>query len=166
MVNNDYLQQKIKDQFGDDVLHTEETYGMLSIILNKERNMDLLNWLYHNDELQFKFLTDLCGIHFPDNKDSELGVVYHLHSLTNNIRLRIKCFMPISNPTILSATILFQSANWQERETFDFYGIIFEGHPNLKRILNVDEMDYYPMRKEFPLEDGTRTDKDDNYFGR
>jgi NADH-quinone oxidoreductase subunit C len=166
MVSNEYLQQKIKDQFGDDVLHVEETYGMLSIILNKERNMDLLNWLYEHEELQFRFLTDLCGIHFPDNKDNELGVVYHVHSLTNNIRLRIKCFMPISNPTILSATTLFQSANWQERETFDFYGINFEGHPNLKRILNVDEMDYSPMRKEFPLEDGTRTDKDDNYFGR
>ena len=59
--------------------------------------------------------------------------------------------MPVSNPSIQSATSIFSSANWQERETFDFYGIIFEGHPNLKRIINVDEMDYFPMRKEYPL---------------
>ena len=60
----------------------------------------------------------------------------------------------------------FHAANWMERETYDFYGVNFVGHPNLKRILNVDEMDYFPMRKEFPLEDQTRIDKDDEMFGR
>ena len=74
--------------------------------------------------------------------------------------------MPIVNPSIATVTDLFAAANWQERETFDFYGIIFEGHPNLTRIMNVDEMDYFPLRKEYPLEDGTRTDKEDKYFGR
>ena len=165
-INNEYLLQKLKSQFGSDILSHEETYGMLSIILSKDKNLELLTWLYNDSELKFQFLTDVCGIHFPDNKDNELGVVYHLHSLVNNIRLRVKCFMPVSNPSIQSATSIFSSANWQERETFDFYGIIFEGHPNLKRIINVDEMDYFPMRKEYPLEDGTRTDKDDKYFGR
>jgi NADH-quinone oxidoreductase subunit C len=74
--------------------------------------------------------------------------------------------MPNDQAFIPSITPLYSAANWQERETFDFYGIIFNGHPNLKRILNVDEMDYFPLRKEYPLEDGTRTDKDDTYFGR
>jgi NADH-quinone oxidoreductase subunit C len=63
-------------------------------------------------------------------------------------------------------TSLYAAANWMERETFDFYGIIFTGHPNLRRILNADEMDYFPLRKEFPLEDATRSDKEDKYFGR
>ena len=74
--------------------------------------------------------------------------------------------MPIDAPQINSITSIYSAANWQERETFDFFGIEFMGHPHLKRILNVDEMDYFPMRKEFPLEDPTRTDKNDNYFGR
>jgi NADH-quinone oxidoreductase subunit C len=67
---------------------------------------------------------------------------------------------------VKSITSFFSAANWMERETYDFYGIIFEDHPNLKRILNVEYMDYFPMRKEYPLEDPTREDKDDRYFGR
>jgi NADH-quinone oxidoreductase subunit C len=86
--------------------------------------------------------------------------------MENNVRLRIKAFLPIANPEIPSATSLYSSANWMERETYDFYGIIFQGHPNLTRILNADEMDYFPLRKEYPLEDGTRTDKVDSFFGR
>lgn len=86
--------------------------------------------------------------------------------MENNVRLRIKTFIPIAKPEIASVTSLYSSANWMERETYDFYGIIFTGHPNLTRILNVDEMDYFPMRKEYPLEDGTRQDKVDEYFGR
>jgi NADH-quinone oxidoreductase subunit C len=70
------------------------------------------------------------------------------------------------NPEVDSMVDLFLSANWQERETYDFYGIIFKNHPDLKRILNMDEMVSFPMRKEFPLEDQGRTDKDDRYFGR
>jgi NADH-quinone oxidoreductase subunit C len=65
-----------------------------------------------------------------------------------------------------SITALFEAANWMERETYDFYGIRFEGHPNLKRILNMDEMDYFPLQKQYPLEDGKREDKEDLYFGR
>ena len=65
-----------------------------------------------------------------------------------------------------SITSVFSAANWMERQEFDFFGIIFTGHPNLKRILNMDEMTYHPMRKEYPLEDGTREDKNDKMFGR
>jgi len=71
-----------------------------------------------------------------------------------------------AQPSVASIADLFESANWQERETYDFYGINFENHPDLKRILNMDEMVSFPMRKEFPMEDQGRTDKDDRYFGR
>lgn len=165
-ITNEYLIQKLLNQFGADILSHEEQFGMLSVVINKDRNIDVLQWLNKDEELQFRFMTDVCGVHYPDNKDNEIGVIYHLHSLTNNVRIRIKCFMPVSNPTIKSATVLYKGANWQERETYDFYGIIFEGHPNLKRIMNVEEMDYFPLRKEYPLEDGTRADKEDKYFGR
>lgn len=165
-LTNTYVLEKIQAQFGADVLGAEEPYGFLTITVNASRNIDLLTWLYNHETLQFRFLTDVCGANFPDLPGMEFCVIYHAHSFIHNIRIRIKCFLPATNPVIKSATSLYQSANWQERETFDFYGIVFEGHPNLKRIVNVDEMDYFPLRKEYPLEDGTRTDKEDKYFGR
>jgi NADH-quinone oxidoreductase subunit C len=107
----------------------------------------------------------LCGIHYPE-KGKALGVIYHLHNLQENFRLRLKTFVSVENPHVSTVTDLFSSANWMERETYDFYGIIFDNHPNLTRILNVDYLDYFPMRKEYPLEDPTREDKVDSYFGR
>jgi NADH-quinone oxidoreductase subunit C len=105
-------------------------------------------------------------VHDPEQPGKELSVVYHLHNLVENVRIRMKIYTAIEDPKIFTATRLFESANWMERETYDFYGVNFVGHPNLKRILNVDEMDYFPLRKEYPLEDQTRIDKDDQMFGR
>ena len=86
--------------------------------------------------------------------------------MPKNYRIRVKTFMDINKPEIPTATDLWLGANWMERETYDFFGVKFLGHPNLKRILNVDEMDIFPLRKEYPLEDQTRDDKDDTMFGR
>ena len=125
-----------------------------------------MKFLKEDTEMQFTFLTTLCGLHYPDNKGQELGMMYQLHNLPKNRRIRLKTFFPINDPEVSSMTPLFSSANWQERQEYDFYGIIFKGHPNLKRILNMNEMNYHPMRKEYALEDGTRDDKDDTMFGR
>jgi NADH-quinone oxidoreductase subunit C len=129
-------------------------------------NLKVLQFLFDDADLKFNFLTDLQAVHYPDNKGAELAVVYHLHNWVDNIRIRFKVFTDINQPDVFSATALYQSANFMERETYDFFGVNFVGHPNLIRILNVDEMDYFPMRKEFPLEDQTRIDKDDEMFGR
>lgn len=165
-INNTYLLEKLQQQFGADIYEAQEPYGMLTLTLNPAKILDVLKWLKTHEELKADFLTDICGSHYPDFKDKELCVIYHVQSMINNFRIRIKCYIPVSNPNIATATGLYLCANWMERETYDFYGVIFTGHPNLKRILNVDEMDYFPLRKEYPLEDGTRTDKEDNYFGR
>jgi NADH-quinone oxidoreductase subunit C len=108
----------------------------------------------------------MCGIHFPDNTGGEFAMMYQLHSLERNERIRVKCFMSEKDLDMPTATDLWASANWMEREAFDFYGFKFKGHPNLKRILNMDEMNYHPLRKEYPLEDASRHDKEDKYFGR
>ena len=139
---------------------------MLTFEAPKDLNLKVLNFLFDDKELKFRFMTDLCGVHYPSDKGRELAVVYHLHNLEDNIRIRFKVFTDINNPDVYTASGLFSAANWMERETYDFYGVNFVGHPNLKRILNVDEMDYFPMRKEFPLEDQSRIDKDDEMFGR
>ena len=92
--------------------------------------------------------------------------MYQLHNLYNNARLRLEIYLPVVSPTVATLTPVFAAADWMERETYDFYGVVFEGHPNLKRILNVDEMIIFPMRKEYPLEDQVRQDKNDSMFGR
>jgi len=164
--DNNTVLEAVQSHLGERFIAHEETYGMLSMEVYPSAILTLCEFLFNHPTLQFQFLTDVTGIHYPKNKGKELGAVYHLHSLQNNVRIRIKAFMPVERPHIPSLTPLYMAANWMERETYDFFGIIFEGHPNLRRILNVDEMDYFPMRKEYPLEDGTRTDKADKYFGR
>jgi NADH-quinone oxidoreductase subunit C len=165
-LTNQYIQEKLQEKFGDLVSNFEELYGLLSFEATAANNLKVLQFLYDEPSLQFQFLTDLCGVNFPDDAGREISVVYHLHNLTENVRLRFKIFVPVTVPDVFTACNLFSSANWMERETYDFYGVNFVGHPNLKRILNVDEMDYFPLRKEYPLEDQTRIDKDDEMFGR
>jgi len=161
-----YIEEKLKSKFGDAVLAAEQSYDFPVFIIKREKIFDVVKYLKEEPELGFEFMTTLCGLHYPDNKGQELGVMYQLHNLPKNHRIRLKTFFPIADPQVPSMTPLFSSANWQERQEYDFYGIIFKGHPDLRRILNMDEMNYYPMRKEYPLEDGTRTDKDDKMFGR
>ena len=165
-LSNEIIKQKLTEKFGDQLTGWQEPYGMLTFTGVKEINLKVLQFLFDDAELKFRFLTDLQAVHYPDNSGAELAVVYHLHNLVDNIRIRFKVYTDIKSPDVFSATALYEAANFMERETYDFYGVNFVGHPNLIRILNVDEMDYFPMRKEFPLEDQTRIDKDDEMFGR
>lgn len=140
-----------------------EQFGMPTFEASPAQVHDLLSFLKNEG---YGFLTTMCGLHFPEDLGRELGVMYQLHDLPNNRRIRVKTFFSIKTPEIPTVTDLFASAGWQERQEFDFFGINFIGHPDLRRILNVDDLDVFPMRKEYRLEDGTRTDKDDRYFGR
>ena len=155
--------EKLNTKFKDKILSVDENADVFTLVIASESAKEIIAYL--KDEQNYIFLTDICGVHFPE-QEKELGVVYHLHNLVENKRIRLKTFVTKANPKIDSVVSLFSAANWMERETFDFYGIDFVGHPNLIRILNVEYMDYFPMRKEYPLEDATRTDKDDSFFGR
>lgn len=165
-LTNEIIKQRLTEKFGEGLFSFEESYGMLTVEGPKDHNLKVLQFLFDDAALNFRFLTDLCAVNYPDQPGRELAVVYHLHNLQENLRIRFRVFTAIAEPDIFTASKLFSAANWMERETYDFYGVNFVGHPNLKRILNVDEMDYFPMRKEYPLEDQTRVDKDDEMFGR
>ncbi len=158
------VSEKLNAQFGADVLSTELLYDFPVFTIHHNKIHDVLSFLKNDEELNFHFLTDLTGMQTEDEK--HLGVIYHLHNMMKNYRVRIKTFVDMNKPDVPTATDLWPGANWMERETFDFYGVRFKGHPNLKRILNVDEMDIFPMRKEYPLEDQNRDDKSDKMFGR
>ena len=163
---NDTIKTRHTQKFCEALSQWEEPYGMLTFTAPKDLNLKILQFLFDEEELRFRFLTDLQAVHYPNDKGRELAVVYHLHNLVDNVRIRFKVFADIEKPDVFSATALYQSANWMERETFDFFGVNFIGHPNLIRVLNVEEMDYFPMRKQYPLEDQSRVDKDDDMFGR
>ena len=165
MIENEKIIETVKDTIGQGLLLAEYTFDQLSLTIESDSVYKTLELLRDSPDLGFAFLTDICGVHYPE-QPLPLGVVYHLHNMAENVRIRVKTYLPINNPEIQSVTGLFASANWMERETFDFYGIIFKGHPNLKRILNVEYLDYFPLRKEYPLEDPTREDKDNRFFGR
>lgn len=161
----DHIKQTILSKFGNALLQDEMLYDFYTLTLKKEYVLPVIRLLYVDDRLRFRFLTTLCGLHYPQQEE-ELGVMYQLHSLENNYRIRLKTFFPTEEAELPSLTGIFSCANWMERETYDFFGIRFTGHPDLRRILNVDDMIIYPMRKEYPLEDQTRIDKHDAMFGR
>jgi len=165
-MTNELIKQRLTEKFGEQLTEWEEPYGMLTFRAEAQSNLKVMQFLFDDEQLRFRFLTDLTAVHFPDRKDEELCVVYHLHNLVDSIRLRLKVYVSSAKPDVYTASQLFSAANWMERETYDFFGVNFIGHPNLIRILNVDEMDYFPMRKEYEMEDPTRRDKDNEMFGR
>ncbi len=166
-LENQVIQNALTSEFDTAVSEFAQIHDILTFEADADSIIPIMKYLKEDEVLRFNFLTDVCGIHFPDAEpERQFSVVYHMHNWIDNVRVRIKCYLHGENPEIDSVTSLFLGANWQERETYDFYGIIFKGHPQLKRILNMDEMVSFPMRKEFPLEDGGRTDKDDRFFGR
>ena len=165
-LSNTAVSDALKAEFGAAILSSETPYDFLTVEVESSKIHALINWLKQEESLDISFLTNIGGVHYPDQTEREFAVVYHLQSMFNNFRIRLKAYVPLQNPEIDSIVDIYAGANWMERETFDFYGILFKGHPNLIRILNEDSMDYHPMRKEYHLEDATREDKDDRFFGR
>lgn len=166
-LTNELALARIEQKAPQFIASSEIAYdGLLNVETTREQITDFLRFLRDDEQLQFNFLTTLCAVHYPDQAGREFAVVYHLHNWVDNFRMRVKVFLPAEDPSIPTATTLWLSANWMERQEYDFFGIQFTGHPNLVRILNVDDLDVFPMRKEYKLEDGTRTDKDDRFFGR
>ncbi len=164
----DYI-QKIKNTINPILgfeIDVEVHYDIPVIIVPKNMVHSLLKFLKSDTVLGLSFLTTMCGIHFPEKPNEEFCLMYQLHNMQTNERLRIRTFMPKSDLTMPTITDIWLTSNWMEREAFDFYGFEFTGHPNLTRVLNMEEMNYHPMRKEYALEDESRTDKDDKYFGR
>ncbi len=161
-VTEEKIVSVIRENFPDEIISVESPYGFLTVNLKAGKIIDIIKFLYEKEKYQY--LTTICGIHYPENKT--IQVMYQLHKLTENKRIRLKIALSEEKPSVPTLTNVFPAANWMERETYDFYGVIFEGHPNLIRILNVEEMIIFPMRKEYPLEDQTREDKNNDMFGR
>jgi NADH-quinone oxidoreductase subunit C len=162
-ISNEELLQKLVSKFDDKITQLGDPYGLLTIETTRDEIIGVLSYL--KTDLDFIHLTDITAIHYPE-LEKPFGVIYHVHNLAGGIRTRIKVFLAANDVHIPTATTVWDGANWMERETYDFFGIMFDGHPDLRRILNVDDMEVFPMRKEYPLEDPNRIDKKDYFFGR
>jgi len=106
-LNNDTIQQTLTQKFGEVLTDWQEPYGMLTFTAPKEMNLKVLQFLYDEPTLNFRFLTDLQAVHYPDKKGQELAVVYHLHNLVDNVRIRFKVFTDITQPDVFSATAFY-----------------------------------------------------------
>ncbi len=165
MSETNLLEDKLRSKFGDALVTVSKDYDFTVYEFRKAVIKNVIEFLKNNEG--FIYLTTLCGSHFPDSeKEREFNMMYQLHNLVTNERIRLKTYMPREDMVLDSIVGIFDAANWMEREAYDFFGFEFKDHPKLIRILNMEEMNYFPMRKEYPLEDLTRNDKNDKFFGR
>jgi len=142
----------IKEKFTDNFIRDENFRGQTTIVVERSVVFDVLKFLKGEREYLYEYLVDIAGVDYLyiDEID-RFGVVYLLYSYLMNRRIRVKTLVPDDNPVIKSVTPLWKSANWIEREIYDQFGIKFEGHPDLRRILNPDYFKYHPLRKDYPL---------------
>ena len=140
--------KRVRERFPSELRDCRVFRDEVTLVIRKEAILEVLGYLH--DELSFDLLTDLCGV---DRGGSEprFEVVYHLYSVGQNERLRVKTSLA-EGETVPSVECIWKGANWYEREAFDMLGIVFDNHPNLKRILLWDGFDGYPLRKDFPTE--------------
>jgi len=136
---------------GDAVKETHARLGDATALVARERIGDVLMFLRDDPELEFEMLTDLTAVDYL-GEQPRFEVVYHFYSVSHNHRVRVKARVPEDDPVIDSAVPFYASANWMEREVFDLYGIRFEGHPDLRRILLYEEFEGHPLRKDYPKE--------------
>jgi len=139
----------VADEIGTDCLSYEVIRGELTLTIDPVAIVRVLTYLRDSEQLQFSLLVDICGVDYL-GRDPRFDVVYHVLSLVHNRRLRLKVGIEEGVP-LPSVTSVYSSANWGEREVFDLYGIPFEDHPDLRRILTDYDFEGHPLRKDFPL---------------
>jgi len=123
----------------------------LTLHIHRGRLVGVCRHLRDDEALRFEFFVGVSGVHFPNETGRELHVVYHLLSITHNRRVRLEVSAPDADPHVPSVVSVYPSADWHERETWDFFGIVFDGHPALTRILMPDDWPGHPQRKDYPL---------------
>lgn len=140
------LAERSRNALGDKIVDHAIAYGELTLIVDRDAIVDVVRFLH--DHEAFSSVIDVCGVDYPE-REARFEVVYHFLSPRQNLRIRLKLSTDDMTP-VPSITGLFPGADWFEREAYDLYGILFTGHPDLRRILTDYGFDGYPMRKDFP----------------
>ncbi|MBI3189194.1 MAG: NADH-quinone oxidoreductase subunit C [Ignavibacteriales bacterium] len=147
---NQRIVEKLKSRFTDSIISVNEFRDELTVVIKKQHIVSVCQFLCDDEELKFDSLRDVCGVDYY-RPDGRYEVVYNLYSLKNKHRFSLKVRVEENDIHVKSVTSVWQSADWAEREAYDMFGIIFDGHPDLRRIYMPEEFEYHPLRKEFPL---------------
>lgn len=156
-LSNEKLVERLSNRFGDEVKETIVAFGEVTIVVAADKLLETCTALRDESNFSFEQLIDLCGVDYLEFGDGawsgpRYAAVYHLLSVKNNVRLRVRAFLDDDMPRVASVVDLWSVANWFEREAFDMYGIMFDNHPDLRRILTDYGFIGHPFRKDFPLE--------------
>ncbi len=143
------LQERVTALLGDRIIEQVVAYDQLTLRIHRETIVDAIRLLHDDEGTRFISITDICGADYPE-RDERFDVVYHLLSPSKNVRIRLKVRTDDETP-VPSVTPVFPGADWYEREAYDFFGILFSGHPDLRRILTDYGFDGHPLRKDFPM---------------
>jgi NADH-quinone oxidoreductase subunit C len=152
---------RLRERFGEEAVRDEEINGQLIVRVERERLLEVAQLLRDDSMLRFDHLADVTAVDYllynpdggppGDGRTPRFDLVYHLYSISLNHRLRLKVGIGDDDANVPTVVPLWPSADWGERETFDMYGIEFQGHPNLQRILMPDDWQGHPLRKDYPL---------------
>lgn len=137
----------------DAVQDVIEFRGELTMVIDPTRIVEACQFFKETEGLEYNFMSDMSGVDYYQHEPAErrFAVVYHLYSMIYNRRLRLKVYLPEDDPRLPTVSNVYPAADWEEREAYDMFGIVFEGHPSLRRILMPDDWEGYPQRKDYPL---------------
>jgi NADH-quinone oxidoreductase subunit C len=147
---NEKILELLNANVADSIVSSQEFRGDLTVIVRKDDIVPVATFLKESPELAFDMVIDLCGVDLYTPGD-RFEVVYNLYSTRNKNYVRLKVRVPEQHPEVPSVTGVWSGANWHEREAFDMFGIVFTGHPDLRRMYMPEDFEYYPLRKDFPL---------------
>lgn len=150
MAENNRAVVKLKEKFAASIIDVVEFRGEVTVTVKKDSIIDILSFL--KQSLQYNLLTDLTAVDYLGMKEERFMLVYQLYSIPNKDRLRIKTPVAEEDCSIPTATQVWETANWLEREVFDLFGVNFDKHPDLRRILMTDDWVGHPLRKDYPLQ--------------
>jgi len=152
ILENNPTLDKLKSQFVSEILKTEVFRNELTIIVKRERIVEIMQFLKDDPELLYDYLVDLTAVDYLKmEKSPRFQVVYHLRSMKYGRRVRIKAPVPENDCKIHTLYYLWKTANWAEREAWEMYGIVFENHPDLRHLLIPETFTHYPLRKDYPV---------------
>ncbi len=141
---------KLQAQFPELFFEVRRFRDEVTVYVPRENIVAVAEFLKSDAELRYDYLSDVTGNDWPD-RDPRFEVIYHLHSMLHFTRLRLKVRVPENDCTCPTVTSVWGTANWHERETYDMFGVVFEGHPDLRRILIPVEWEGHPLRQDYPI---------------